>query len=235
MSSPKPAVTRDITASENKRATVGYVLPFVAYVALMALERAAGVSLVWSYALRLVLVLVAVGMFSRPYLSFRPSTPLASCGIGVAVFLIWIGPDALFHYRHFWLFENSAMGSAVTSLSPALQTNLFFLVVRVLGTSLVVPVVEELFWRGWLMRWLIEKDFLTVPLGTYVPFAFWITALLFASEHGSYWEVGLAAGIIYNWWLIRTKNLADCMLAHFVTNAILAGYVIAAGQWQYWL
>ena len=99
---------------------------------------------------------------------------------------------------------------------------------------IIVPVVEELFWRGWLMRWLINNDFERVPLGTYAPFAFWITALMFASEHGPYWDVGLMTGAIYNLWMIRSKSLADCVLMHAVTNGILSVYVIASGQWQYW-
>jgi CAAX prenyl protease-like protein len=87
-----------------------------------------------------------------------------------------------------------------------------------------------------MMRWLIDNtNFLKVPLGKYVPFAFWMVAILFASEHGPYWEVGLAAGIAYNCWIVRTRNLADCILAHGVTNAVLAGYVLVTGQWQYWL
>ena len=53
-----------------------------------------------------------------------------------------------------------------------------------------------------------------------------MVAALFASEHGSYWEVGLAAGILYNWWVVRTRNMADCILAHAVTNAILSAYVL---------
>lgn len=84
------------------------------------------------------------------------------------------------------------------------------------------------------MRWLIHNDFHRVPLGTYAPFAFWTTAVLFAAEHGSYWDVGLLTGIIYNFWMIRTKSVANCILMHAVTNAILSGYVIAAAQWQYW-
>jgi CAAX prenyl protease-like protein len=215
--------------------TAAFVAPFVGYVGIMAVEHALGLSLVWSYAVRLAVACLLVAMFSRPYLSFRPSAPLTSIGIGIAVFLIWIGPDILFGYRRFWLFENGLTGSAVSSMAPALKTNVLFLVLRSLGTSIVVPIVEELFWRGWLMRWLIDKDFLKVPLGQYVPSAFWIVAVLFASEHGAFWEVGLAAGIIYNWWIIRTRNLADCILAHAVTNAILAAYVIRMEQWQYWL
>ena len=85
------------------------------------------------------------------------------------------------------------------------------------------------------MRWIIDKDFTHVPLGTYTPMAFWAVAVLFASEHGPYWEVGLAAGVIYNWWMIRTRNLADCMLAHAVTNGLLSWYVLQTGQWQYWM
>ena len=102
-------------------------------------------------------------------------------------------------------------------------------------TCPTTPVLEELFWRGWMMRWLIDHNFLKVPLGKYTPTAFWVVALLFASEHGPYWEVGLAAGIIYNWWLVRTRSLADCILAHGVTNALLCAWVLATGQWQYWL
>ena len=65
--------------------------------------------------------------------------------------------------------------------------------------------------------------------------AFWVVALLFASEHGSYWDVGLLTGIIYNAWAVRSKSLGDLILTHAVTNACLCAYVIAAGKWEYWL
>jgi len=71
----------------------------------------------------------------------------------------------------------------------------------------IAAVVGELFWRAWLMRWLINSDFRKVPLGTYAPLAFWITAILFAFEHGPYWDVGLVAGLIFNYWMIRTNQL----------------------------
>jgi CAAX prenyl protease-like protein len=99
----------------------------------------------------------------------------------------------------------------------------------------LVPILEELFWRGWLMRWLIDTDFQKVPPGTYTPQAFWLVAVLFASEHGPYWEVGLVAGIVYNWWMVRSRSLADCIVAHAVTNGLLAVYVVSGGHWQYWL
>lgn len=217
--------------------TLGYVAPFLVYVGLMGVERAVDLPVDWFYPIRLVLVTITILIVSRPYLSLRTRMPWASIGIGAAVFLVWVGPDFLFGpgYRHFWLFENSLTGAATSSVNGSLRMSTPFLAVRIAGSALWVPVLEELFWRGWLMRWLIDKDFLKVPLGTYAPAAFWTVAVLFASEHGAFWEVGLAAGIIYNWWLVRTKNLADCMLAHAVTNALLAAYVVAYGQWQYWL
>ena len=72
------------------------------------------------------------------------------------------------------------------------------------------------------------------PLGTFTPVIFVVTAVLFASEHGSWWDVGLLAGLAYNWWMLRTRSLGDCILAHAVTNGCLAAYVVSQGRWEYW-
>jgi hypothetical protein len=220
--------------TDGQRATVGYVAPFAAFVGCMALEKMVFHSQ-HLYVVRCLAVLAVIVAFSRPYLSLRASRPASSIAIGIAVFAIWIAPDTLFGYRHHWLFENALTGSTVSTLAPGDQAGFLFLTVRALGSTLLVPIVEELFWRGWLMRWLILPDFTKVALGTYTPLAFWGVALLFASEHGPYWEVGLLAGAIYNWWMLRTRNLADCMLAHAVTNGALSAYVMATGAWRYWL
>ena len=221
--------------STGRNPTAAYVAPFAAFIAVMAAEHALLPHSQILYPIRFLIVSAVILLVSRPYLQLRPKNPLASIAIGAAVFLIWIAPDRLFGYRHFWLFDNAITGSASTSIPADMQASLWFLALRTLGSVALVPIIEELFWRGWLMRWLIDPHFEKVPLGTYAAAAFWITALLFASEHGPYWEVGLIAGVVFNWWMIRTKSLADCILAHAVTNALLAAYVMAAGQWQYWL
>jgi uncharacterized protein len=221
--------------ASNFPATRAYVTPFLAFIVALAVERAIPLPAQVLYPLRFAIVLALILVFSRPYLNFRPSFPIGSIAIGLAVFVLWISPDVLFHYRDTWLFSNAITGSAKSSLAPELKLNIGFIVLRSLSSFALVPILEELFWRGWMMRWLIDKDFLKVPLGTYSPFAFWMVAVLFASEHGPYWEVGLLAGIAYNWWIVRTRNLADCILAHGVTNALLSGYVLLTGQWQYWL
>jgi CAAX prenyl protease-like protein len=218
-------------------ATIGYVAPFVVFVSLMQLDRALSLPPQVFYPIRFVAVLLILLAVSRPFVSLRPSSPVASVAVGIAVFLIWIGPDLLFGagYRHHWLFENSLLGSAQSSVATGIRGSVWFTVLRTMTSVALVPILEELFWRGWMMRWLIDPDFQKVPLGKYAPLAFWVVAVLFASEHGPYWDVGLAAGIVYNWWMVRCRNLADCILAHAVTNAALAAYVLLAGQWQYWL
>ena len=221
----------------RQKITGAYVAPFLAFVALMAIERLLGLPPQVAYPVRCLVVAAILIVWSRTVIPLRPSAPLASVAVGAVVFLVWIGPGLLFGpaYRHSWIFENGLTGKAISSLPPGLQFMASFLIARTIGSVVLVPILEELFWRGWLMRWIAAKDWLKEPIGRYVPRAFWIVALLFASEHGPFWEVGLAAGIIYNWWLIRTRNLADCILAHAVTNGLLAAWVIGWGQWQYWL
>jgi uncharacterized protein len=216
---------------------LAYVAPFLAFIAIMAVERATGLPTAWTYPIRVLVVTGVLLVFSRAPLAVRPSRPLLSAALGAAVFALWIGPDVVFGagYRHFWLFENSVMGKAVGSIPLDLKGSLWFLLVRTASCTLLVPPVEELFWRGWLMRWFINPNFLKIPLGTYTAGAFWVVAVLFAGEHGPYWEVGLATGIIYNWWMLRTRNLADCIIAHAVTNGLLSVYVLSTGQFQYWL
>jgi hypothetical protein len=211
---------------------LGYILPFAVFLGFLAI----GQYVPFLQPVRFFGVLAMLAVFSRGLLPVRPSRFFASVLLGVAVFFIWIGPDVLIPgYRDFFLFSNSIVGHPGASTAPADKTDVFFLVFRVLSSIIAVPIIEELFWRGWMMRWIGSKDFTRVPIGTYNAEAFWIVALLFASEHGPYWDVGLVTGVIYNWWAIRTRNLTDCVIAHAVTNACLAAYVIGWNQWQYWL
>lgn len=189
----------------------------------------------WDTPLR-VIVLAAVCFACWPReISLRPRRPFASISIGLAVFLLWIAPDVLIPgYRNSALFSNAIAGHLHSSLQAEALRSPWVLGWRTARAVLIVPIVEELFWRAWLMRWLINSDFRRVPLGAYTPVSFWLTAILFACEHGPYWDVGLVTGVIYNLWMIRSKSVADCVLTHAVTNAILCAYVIATGAWQYW-
>ncbi len=235
MSAPKPERV-PLDTQSVRHASPAYVAPFAIFIAILALRSYLPVPEV---ALAAGWILVAGGaivLFSRRVLDFGMSRPVATIGIGIAVFLMWIGPDVLFPgYRSHWLFQNRITG-ALASTSPLAGINdPLWIALRVARAVLIVPIVEELFWRGFLMRWIVSPDFERVPLGTYDARAFWITALLFASEHGPYWDVGLIAGAVYNWWLIRTRRLGDVIWAHAVTNACLCAYVLLAHKWEYWM
>ena len=221
--------------ASSRAATLAHVAPFAGFVGIMAVEKTLSVPPDIAYTIRFLAVCALVLIFSWRYLPFRPSNLAASIGIGVAVFIIWIGPDLIFGYRDSILFSNAITGKPESSFPADLVKQTWFIAVRTFSCMALVPIVEELFWRGWLMRWLIHHNFLKVPLGKYDPLSFWVVAVLFAVEHGPYWEVGLAAGIIYNWWIVRTRNLADCILAHAVTNGLLSAYVVSTGKWQYLL
>jgi len=229
-------VSLDAKHSEELRRSLPYVVPFFAFLIFLAVEREFQFPPEIFYPLRCVSVLLILFIFSRKVISFRVSHAPGSVALGIAVFALWIAPDLLWPgYRGHWLFSNAILGKAETSLVPAAQANAVFLSFRFIGASVAVPVLEELFWRAYLPRWLINHEFWKLPVGTFNHSAFWIVAVLFASEHGSFWDVGLLAGVLYNWWMLKTKSLGDCILAHAVTNACLSGYVIRFGQWQYWL
>lgn len=214
-----------------------YVAPFVTLIALLGVAPWLLVSPRLWYPIRVVVVAAVLAATSRSLVSFRAGNWPGSVAIGVGVFVLWIAPDLLWpSYRSHWLFGNSLVGSAGSPVLPGgARGDVVWVVLRVLGSVALVPVVEELFWRGWLMRWLIRPDFQDVRLGTYAHSSFWLTAVLFAFEHGAYWDVGLLAGVVYNWWMVRTARLADCIVAHAITNGLLATYVLCFGQWQYWL
>ncbi len=219
-----------------KHPAAAYIGPFLVFMVFLAGGKYLPIAPGTEQILRFVVIAAAIWFFSRHIISFRMKAPIASIAVGVAVFLLWIGPDALFPgYRNHWLFQNDITGRIQISMQPGLLQDPFQLILRMSRAALLVPILEELFFRGWLMRWLIDNDFERVPLGTYVPQAFWITAALFASEHGPYWDVGLLTGVIYNWWMVRTKSLADMYMVHGVTNLCLSLYVIATGKWEYWM
>jgi uncharacterized protein len=190
----------------------------------------------WEHPFRCLVLAIGIWYFSRDVVSFRPRYTLASIALGIAVFFVWVGPDALIPgYRGHWLFSNSLLGKPASSLPPGFNRSAMVLFFRTLRAVALVPILEELFWRGWLLRWLEDVNFLKVPLGSFQLKSFLIASALFASQHGPYWDVGLLCGFAYNWWITRTKSLADSILVHAVTNAALSAYVIWGGHWEYWL
>jgi CAAX prenyl protease-like protein len=226
--------------SDNEQKTnwsdVPYVLPFAVFIGFLALQKYVPLPPNIEFLARDLLLGGVLLGFSRHVIQLRPTHWVGTVVLGVAVFVIWVAPDLLFPtYRHNWLFENAIFGQlSATTIPETVLKSPWVLWPRILQAVIFVPILEELFWRAWLMRWLISPQFEKIPLGTYQAGAFWITAALFASEHGPYWDVGLMAGIAYNWWMVRTRSLGDCILVHAITNACLCAYVVFTRHWEYW-
>jgi len=160
----------------------------------------------------------------RDLLHWKPT--LASILLGLAVFVLWINMD--------WQFATVGSGPGFDPTQVAVETNrnvlIFF---RFFGAVLVVPVMEELFWRSFLLRYLIKADFAEVTIGAFTWGSFAIASVLFGLEHNLI-LAGMMAGVAYNLLLYRTKSLSQCVLAHGVTNLALGLYVLQTGNWQFW-
>ena len=141
---------------------------------------------------------------------------------------VWIGPEVLKLTKTDFTLggfnPNTLDGSRSTIVT----------VFRIAGAVLVVPIMEELFWRGWMIRWLVKEDFRSVPLGLFTWESLGITVVLFGLEHGALWHVGMITGALYNWLLYRTRSLWACILAHAITNLLLGLWVVSKGAWNFW-
>lgn len=148
--------------------------------------------------------------------------------IGAVVFGIWIAPQELFGATpRLDGFEPGFFGGdAAYFLNTA---------VRFLRLVVVVPLLEEIFWRGFLLRYLIHADFTKVPFGAFSWLSFSVVVAGFCLEHSmADWPGAILAGALYNLVAYRTRSLAACVIAHAVTNLLLGIYIMRTGQWGFW-
>ena len=229
------AVNTETVGAARSTTTIEWVGPFAIFAIWLLVDKRLPIANPAKEIVRDVVLLASILGLSRRVLPRTAPHWLASTLLGVGVFVLWVAPDYLIPgWRDGPIFQNGITGRIKTSIPPAELTPLM-LALRTSRAVLLVPILEELFWRGWLPRWMQDSHVDRVPPGTYTPLAFWATAVLFAMEHGPYWEVGLLTGVIYNWWMRRTRSLGDLMIAHAATNLALSLYVIATGQWGYWM
>jgi CAAX prenyl protease-like protein len=100
---------------------------------------------------------------------------------------------------------------------------------------LVVPVMEELFWRDFLWRSLLApNDFKLAGVGEWDWKAYLIVSGAFALVHGNWWLTAIVWGLMVGALLVYTKSLGACILAHATTNLLLAVYVLYTRQWHFW-
>lgn len=221
----------------NQNNILPRVLPFAIYILFLALSDylsplsnilslgSLTIDTKWLYTLRVVLVLSVLLFFFRSYSELKvvpaAKTFLVAILAGLLVFMAWILPYPA------WAGVNNH-----AQLSSAGQ-DAVWMASRLIGAAIIVPVMEELFWRSLVMRWIDDKNFLNFSPSNVSVLALMISSGVFASAH-QLWLAGLFAGIIYGALYIKYKNLWVPIVAHAVTNGVLGVWVMCTGNWQYW-
>jgi CAAX prenyl protease-like protein len=211
------------------------ILPFAVYLLfiviaeLLARVGAPPAALRWLYPVKVTLVALLLALFWRRYeelkrFSLSSAAIAAALATGIVVLVLWVNLDTG------WLVVGSSPG-----YDPHVDGRIDWLLVtiRIAGAALVVPIMEELFWRSFLMRWIDALDFQTVEPPQLSVKAFAITVLLFGFEH-NLWLAGMIAGAAYSWLYMRYRNLWTPILAHAVTNGLLGVWVVLTGNWSFW-
>ena len=221
------------------RSNLARILPFAAYMSFLAIAsllealKFSELEMRWLYPLKIATVLAVLWYYRREYTELqgqagRMSAPhwLLALVVGVLVFVAWINLHAS------WMVVGGK-GKVIDWRAAGTALDWGLIAVRWFGAAMVVPVMEELFWRSFIMRWIANPQFLSVDPAKVGWMAFVVTAALFATEH-TLLLAGFVAGLAYNFLYCKSKNLWSPILAHAVTNGVLGGWVLVTGNWSYW-
>jgi CAAX prenyl protease-like protein len=206
------------------------VVPFVIFLALTFLQGKPGTpAAYWFYFLK-TLVGAWLIFEMRPHVSeMRWAISWEAIVVGVAIFALWVGLDP--YYPKF--FKSGSTGNPAATFGPNSMLPMFFNLVHIVGMTLVVPPLEEVFYRSFIYRYVVSQNFLAVPMNRFTPLPFVVTIALFGFSHYE-WLPGILCGAAYQWLVIRKNRLGDAMSAHALTNLLLGIYIVWRGAWQFW-
>jgi CAAX prenyl protease-like protein len=222
----------------HRRKLIAYTLPmalFLAFLALGSALKTLGASFAlsapeyWLYPTQTFLCGALLIWFRRDYEFGKFRQPLFVIAIGTLIFLLWISP------QQFFGFAPRVTGFDPTTFAARPTAYWFTVILRFLRLVVVVPLVEEIFWRGFLLRYLIDERFDAVPFGKFSWFSFCCVSVAFALAHSTAdWPVALITGVAYNAIAYRTKSLTSCVLVHAMTNLLLGLWIMCTQQWGFW-
>ena len=222
----------------DKRKLVAFTLPMAVFLGLLALisllrKTGGGWWLAspeyWIYPAQTIICGALLVWFWRDYDFRAPRKIWFALAIGLVVFVLWIAPQQFlsFHPRL------AGFDPEVFAGQPAMYRGT--VIARFLRLVIVVPLVEEIFWRGFLLRYLINERFTEVAIGTFSWISFAIVTLGFGFAHSpADWIAAFATGALYNLVAYRTRSLASCVVAHATTNLLLGIWIMATRQWGFW-
>ena len=213
-------------ATYQKRPYIPYIVPFVIFGIGIYVGPLFNISRTLIYPIKTALVAASLIYFWNVYKQeIRFSFSWLPVISGVVVFFIWVLPEGLYPQ-----IGHSEFNPYIHASGYGVY---FVITFRMIGAILVVPLMEELFWRSFGLRFAIQSDFKSLPLGQFSWFSFIFISVLFGFEHHR-WLVGIFAGIVYAGILYRSKNLFDPILSHAITNLLLGVYVLLTHQWSFW-
>ena len=225
-------------ALQLNRAAQARIVPFAAFMVLLVLRGAVpadgawGVDPRWIYGVTVLVVGGLLAWYWREYgelvMQNWPSLSelTLAVAVGLGVFALWIHLDAP------WMTLGTPSASFLP-IDPAGRLIWPLVVVRWIGAALIVPVMEELFWRSFLMRWVQSPQFESVPPRRVGPKAIVLSTFVFMLAH-TLWLAAIIAGLAYALLYVRTGKLWVSVLAHAVTNGALGVWVAMTGNWSFW-
>jgi len=177
--------------------------------------------------LRFIAAAIALWLFRNEYRSLNWRFGWAAPLTGVGIFLVWAGPSFFAHQN-----AASSLGTALAALSPT--TRITWIAFRVVAAVVTVPIAEELAFRGYLARRLMARDFDRVSFLHLSLLAIGLSSVAFGVMHGQHWLVGIVAGLAFSLILRHRGRMGDAVVAHAVSNLLLAAWVLARGDWGLW-
>ena len=218
-----PALAHQEGEVETVNPTIPYLLPFLAILGAAMVSRAVSADFEWAYSLRVAAAAGALWYSRRAYRALDFRFGWLAIAAGVLVFAIWI---ALEPAGHRGAPEALANASKVARIS--------WIVLRIAGAVAMVPVAEELAFRGFLLRRLSSSDFESVSWTTFAWGPLLISSAAFGIMHGERWLAGTIAGAVFALVQIRRGRIGDAIAAHAVANVLVAAWVLIGGHWQLW-
>jgi len=227
-----------IPQSIRQSETLVRVVPFAIFLVLTSCQDLFGGSAgYWLYLVKTMLGAWMIWEVRALIPEMRWHLSLEAMAVGIVVFVIWVGLDPLLNsmgLRYPKLMSGGQPWNPHVQFGEGTMLAWMFVVVRIAGSSLVVPPLEEVFYRSWLYRYIANPDFKAIPLGKFLWAPFVVSSVVFGVAHLREWLVGILAGVLYAGLVCWKKRLGDAMVAHGITNLLLGGWVVAKNQWQYW-
>lgn len=222
------------------------VLPFVVFLGLTFFQGQFGeASKYWVYVVKTVIGAGLVWLVWPAVIEMRWKISVPAVLVGIGVCVVWVGLDP-YYPKLDELFVKLGLSKAKSATDQAdalwnphvtfgqsATLAWFFVIVRIVGSSLVVPPLEEAFYRSFLYRFIAKSDFMGVSPKQFLPVPFLVSMVFFGLGHQQ-WLAGLICAAAYQWLVLRTGHLGEAMTAHAITNFLLGAWVAWQGAWQFW-